>query len=134
MTALPRVHGITLDVNHLENVEFWGELLGLAVLDRLGAYVWFEEIIPGVEFILQQVDEPRTAKNRMHLELESAAPNDLVDRVLALGGHHLADIDEPEYALTVMADPEGNQFCVSRRPSPALASARSLSSPYQGDR
>jgi predicted enzyme related to lactoylglutathione lyase len=58
-----------------------------------------------------RVPEPKTAKNRMHLDLR--APSDLaseVSRLVALGASVVAEHGD----LTVMADPEGNEFCVER--------------------
>ena len=52
-------------------------------------------------------------KNRMHLDLVAEDPEALVARVLALGGSRLADHEMGDLHWTVMADPEGNEFCVT---------------------
>jgi predicted enzyme related to lactoylglutathione lyase len=65
--------------------------------------------------VFQQVPEPRTStKNRLHLdiivgdEIESE-----VDRLMALGARAVTDrIDEVGTSWIVMADPEGNEFCL----------------------
>jgi hypothetical protein len=60
------------------------------------------------------VPEPKTVKNRVHLDLatESAAHQAAeVERLLALGAVP-ADIGQRDVPWTVLADPEGNEFCV----------------------
>ena len=60
-------------------------------------------------------DEPKRGKNRMHLDLNSTSLEDqraTVDRLLGLGATH-ADIGQgPDADHFVLADPEGNEFCV----------------------
>ena len=58
----------------------------------------------------QRVPEPKTAKNRVHLDV--AAPTDVaaeVQRLVSLGATVL---DESQDDLVVLADPEGNELCV----------------------
>ena len=117
-----RVSAITLDVSDLDrSVAFWGSLLGLKEVDRYQQYVWLDDVAPGVSLILQQVDDLHVSKNRMHFELASPDADTVIARVQQLGGARLTDVEDPVYALTVMTDPDGNEFCVSRRPSPAMA-------------
>lgn len=60
-----------------------------------------------------RVPEPKTAKNRMHLDLRPAATMAIeVRRLTALG----ATVVESHDGLTVMNDPEGNVFCVELGP------------------
>ena len=61
-----------------------------------------------------RVPEPKVAKNRMHLDLMADDPEDEVVRLVALGATRVADVEEYGYEWTVMADPEGNEFCVAR--------------------
>ncbi|MEU3554868.1 VOC family protein [Streptomyces fragilis] len=60
-------------------------------------------------------DEPKSAQNRLHFDLTSASPDEqgaTVARALELGGRH-TDIGQlPEEEHVVLADPEGNEFCV----------------------
>jgi hypothetical protein len=60
------------------------------------------------------VPEPKTAKNRVHLDLASASVDHQaaeVGRLLGLGATR-ADIGQREVPWVVLADPEGNEFCV----------------------
>jgi predicted enzyme related to lactoylglutathione lyase len=57
---------------------------------------------------------PKTGKNRLHFDLAPAADGDLqaeVERLLALGATY-ADIGQGDVPWVVMADPDGNEFCV----------------------
>jgi Glyoxalase-like domain len=58
--------------------------------------------------------EPKTAKNRMHLDVMAPDPEAEVTRLVDLGATRLSDIEEYGYTWTVMADPEGNEFCVAK--------------------
>lgn len=63
----------------------------------------------------QRVPEPKTAKNRMHLDLqvgEDRAPAE-VERLAGLGARLLWTTSDRGPTTTTMADPEGNEFCVT---------------------
>jgi hypothetical protein len=68
----------------------------------------------------QRVPEPKSVKNRVHLDLAAPATDNseraeeieaFVERLTALGAHRLRSVNEDGY-FVVMADPEGNEFCV----------------------
>jgi len=61
-----------------------------------------------------KVPEPKTAKNRMHLDVMSVDPEAEVARLVGFGATRVADMEEYGYEWTVMADPEGNEFCLAR--------------------
>ena len=66
-----------------------------------------------IEFFPTQ--EPKVGPNQIHLHLTSASLDEqqsTVDRVLGLGGRHLDVGQLPEEDHIVLADPEGNEFCV----------------------
>jgi hypothetical protein len=77
----------------------------------------------GPRMLFLRVPEPKTAKNRMHLDINisdpTAAPQERrervdveVERLVTLGARKVASFDEPKGVWTVMLDPEGNEFCV----------------------
>ena len=68
----------------------------------------------GRRLLIQRVPEPKTVKNRLHLDLHAdpGTREAEVTRLEALGATVLRRVDEPSGAWTVMADPEGNEFCV----------------------
>ncbi|MFA3875760.1 VOC family protein [Streptomyces sp. MMCC 100] len=59
--------------------------------------------------------EPKTGQNRAHFDLTSTSPEDqrrTVARALQLGGSHIDVGQLPEEGHVVLADPDGNEFCV----------------------
>ncbi len=69
---------------------------------------------PTVIFI--RVPEPKTVKNRLHIDVSpiDRGQDEEVERLLALGARRV-DIGQGEQSWVVLADPEGNEFCVLRR-------------------
>jgi predicted enzyme related to lactoylglutathione lyase len=91
---------------------FWTEALDFRIVsDWDGEYlVLAGEIGPRVS--LQRVPEPRTGKNRVHLDLAADDRAAEVSRLVALGATVLDEHAVPGLYWTVLADPEGNEFCV----------------------
>ncbi len=64
------------------------------------------------------VPEPKTVKNRVHLDLQSeTSMEDEVERLVAAGATAIVTRRDPDdfenpFTWTVMEDPEGNEFCV----------------------
>ncbi|MCW2931870.1 MAG: hypothetical protein JWM19_2832 [Actinomycetia bacterium] len=88
---------------------FWGELLGRPIAARTGPYVWLTRE-NGLGMGFQQVTEPTAGKNRVHFDLASDDPAAEQRRVESLGGRRLAEYESGGFL--VMADPEGNEFCI----------------------
>jgi predicted enzyme related to lactoylglutathione lyase len=78
--------------------------VGWAAVDREDEPTW----------MFAKVPEPKTAKNRMHLDVIAPDPEAEVARLVALGATRIRDADEYGYTWTVMQDPEGNEFCVGK--------------------
>ena len=70
------------------------------------------------ELVLQRVPEPKTIKNRMHLDIRVAELDREVARLEDLGARRLGSnvIVQGGVRWVVMADPEGNEFCVGTEP------------------
>ncbi|MZE79592.1 VOC family protein [Streptomyces xinghaiensis] len=69
----------------------------------------------GRRVLFQAVPESKTVKNRLHIDLHFA-PGERdaeVARLEGLGAGVLQTVDEPSGSWVVMADPEGNEFCVN---------------------
>ncbi len=73
---------------------------------------------PGVtDLWFQHVPEAKAVKNRLHLELapEDHTRDEEVERLLGLGATFVGDHRRPDGSgWVVLADPEGNEFCVLR--------------------
>lgn len=92
---------------------FWSELLDRRLVD--GANPYFAVVPPAPDgsvpaLMFLAVPEPRTGKNRLHLDLVSPDPAAQVDRAIALGATRLGDFAEYGTRWTTLADPEGNVF------------------------
>ena len=66
------------------------------------------------EIIFIRVPEPKTVKNRMHMCLRPTdrTRDEEVDRILGLGATLVSDLRQGDKGWAVLADPEGNEFCV----------------------
>jgi catechol 2,3-dioxygenase-like lactoylglutathione lyase family enzyme len=107
-------------------VEFWAAALGYRPVESPPGYRVLIDADgpPARPFVLQRVSEPRVTKNRMHLDvhppLELGVPAH-VQRLVALGGRTLGApvtelLESHGIWWQVMADPEGNEFCVVADP------------------
>ncbi|MFD7024414.1 VOC family protein [Promicromonospora sukumoe] len=109
---------------------FWSEVLGFAVIDRSGGKVEIGSWEPTVEevrdrqmpptLVFVPVPESKVVKNRLHLDVSpiDAGTEDEVTRLLGLGATRADVGQEPGESWVVMADPEGNEFCVLRTLAP----------------
>jgi glyoxalase superfamily protein len=60
-------------------------------------------------------------KNRVHVDLYALDEEVEADRIAALGARRLWRSTDPDDPFVVLADPEGNEFCVVRAPGEAQA-------------
>jgi predicted enzyme related to lactoylglutathione lyase len=114
--ASERSIGLVLDCADPERLAaFWAPALGYVNLGDVGAYaVLVPEGRPGPKLLLQRVPEPKTVKNRMHLDIETGDVAAEAARLEDLGARRVRADEIHEHGTTwvVMADPEGNEFCV----------------------
>lgn len=107
---------VMVDCNDMDGmVAFWGDLLGLEEKARYPGYVFMSRVSEGGPALaFQRVPEPRLGKNRIHLDLTADDPEAFVARVIDLGGTRVEDHQVGDFHWTVLADLEGNAFCVTR--------------------
>lgn len=131
--------------NPAKLAEFWAEVMGYVVeppppgfdsweafaerigipeneWDRLSAVV--DPTRAGPRILFQKVPEPKTVKNRVHLDVDAAPGTPggsderragvrrRADELTSRGARLLREVDEPAGWCLVMADPEGNEFCL----------------------
>ena len=108
--------GLVLDCADPERLgEFWAAAIGYTVVGGAGNYVLLvDEAGQRPKLLLQSVDEPKAGKNRMHLDIETRAVDDEMKRLESIGARRIVDdaLEEHGTRWFVMADPEGNEFCV----------------------
>lgn len=129
-TALARFWAVALDWIEQpppEGFATWDDFadsveMPLEERNNYGAVINPQE--PGKRILFQKVPEGKTAKNRVHLDVHAGGDHGVdraeravrveehVTRLLAVGATELARYDEYGTAWVVMADPEGNEFCV----------------------
>jgi predicted enzyme related to lactoylglutathione lyase len=114
-----RIQCVTVDAHDPGGLaRFWSHALGWRVTeeDDEGSVIEPPEgspandVAPDILFI--RVPEGKTVKNRLHFDLRPDDQHAQVDRLLALGATR-ADVGQTgEERWVVLADPEGNEFCV----------------------
>ena len=121
----PYVRGelvVVIDCSDLErSAEFWTGLLGY-VRDGV-ATGRYQALLPadgkGAEILLQRVPEGKHVKNRVHLDLRTRELEAEAERLAGLGAQVLTQqpVTEDGWRWHVLADPDGNEFCVLRPPA-----------------
>lgn len=95
---------------------FWAALLGVEVRGRWEQYVGLHPAGPGLpRLVFQQVAERSKGTSALHLDLHVTGPELLdpaVERALALGASLTASVEQQGQQWRVLADPEGNPFCL----------------------
>lgn len=115
---------VIIDCNDPRRVaEFWGQVLGWDVQENKDAY-WMSESgapFPDLLLVFVPVPEPKTVKNRIHIDVSPIGcdRDEEVARVEALGATRV-DVGQGEQPWVVLADPEGNEFCVLGRRADGL--------------
>lgn len=127
---MARLHDVVFDCRHPASIaRFWAAVLDgyqvapydEAELARLRAAGIFDpEDEPSVlvegpggqpRIFFQRVAEPKTAKNRVHLDLRCDRVEDELARLAGLGASLVSEYDDH----LLLTDPEGNEFCLFRR-------------------
>jgi predicted enzyme related to lactoylglutathione lyase len=112
------MHHIVVDARDLPGLaRFWAQTLGWSVLSEREREVVIgpdETALVGMCFM--PATDAKRVKNRLHLDLTTGADNRdaEIERVLALGAHRVNIGQTGSESWTVLADPEGNEFCVVR--------------------
>ncbi len=109
---------------------FWGEVLGFAEAPDDPNEAGDEECMilsadGGHRLLFIEVPDPKQVKNRLHLDLKPAegTREGELERLLGLGARAVADRRRPDGSgWVVLADPEGNEFCILRSDAERAAS------------
>jgi predicted enzyme related to lactoylglutathione lyase len=113
-----RLHHIVIDAHDLPGLaRFWTQALGWRILSEREREVVIgpDENAP-VGICLMPVTDTKTVKNRVHVDLTTEAEDRdaEISRLLALGACRVDIGQTGRESWTVLADPEGNEFCVVR--------------------
>jgi predicted enzyme related to lactoylglutathione lyase len=114
---------VVVDCADLERASrFWAGALGY-VGEGGADGASYRSLLPpggvGAEILLQRTEDAKRGKNRMHLDLRTRDLDAEVSRITALGAIVLtsAPIVEHGWAWHVLADPDGNEFCILQPPA-----------------
>ncbi len=112
------LHHIVIDTHDLPALaRFWTQVLGWRILSERPREIVIgtDETAP-VGICFMPVTDEKTVKNRLHLDL-NPDPEDRdgeIERIIALGAPRVEIGQTGTESWTVLADPEGNEFCVLR--------------------
>ena len=90
---------------------WWSRALGWPVEATEDEGDWLLRSPAGPNLLFLPVPEGKTVKNRIHFDFTPDDQEAAVDRLIALGARRI-DIGQGEQTWVVLADPEGNEFCV----------------------
>jgi hypothetical protein len=118
-------HHIVVDTHDLPALaRFWASALRWQILsERPREVVIGPAVDAPIGMCFMPVDDRKAVKNRVHLDLttEAGDRDDEIARLIGLGARP-ADVGQTgEESWTVLADPEGNEFCVVRPKSTLIA-------------
>jgi predicted enzyme related to lactoylglutathione lyase len=114
-----RIAALAVDARDTERIAaFWCAVLGWEVTERDDEGVRIapaDDSAPPIDVLA--VPDAKTAKNRVHLDLraDGSTTAEELDRLLTLGARHVDVGQGPDVTWTVLADPEGNEFCLLSR-------------------
>ena len=118
MEALGRVNGVVIDGDDTMGLaRFWGAVFGTSI-DSVGGDGHYVDLAandrtPLMRF--QRVPEAKSVKNRLHLDVEVDDIPTAFGEVERLGGSVVRAVaTEYGWDYAVVADPEGNEFCLIR--------------------
>lgn len=99
---------------------FWADVLGWPLQEEEDGSCWIsstgEPWAPPPLLVFVPVAEPKTVKNRVHIDVNPSGCDQAeeLERLLALGARPV-DVGQGEVPWVVLADPEGNEFCLLGR-------------------
>ncbi|MEY2566676.1 MAG: hypothetical protein QOE35_1205 [Actinomycetota bacterium] len=107
--------GVAVDcVDAAALARFWADVLGREIADHPtqehAVVLVDDEGVHGPRLAFHQVPEPKTVKNRLHLDLITTSFEVETERLIGLGAHKLRDIEQGEARWTTFGDIEGNEF------------------------
>lgn len=114
----PMFIGVTVDTTDPEKLaEFWSALLEVPIEHRTDDEIHLSrQPRRGVTVSFQRVAAPTAGKNRLHLDLLVKDLAVARKRAAELGAEEVAEHDRDGFHWLVVADPDGNQFCLIEPP------------------
>jgi len=120
-----RLANVVIDAIEPRRVaDFWAAVLGWRIVEEDADFISIapaDGAAPGID--VAPVPERKTLKNRLHLDLraDGTTQEREVERIIGLGARRVDVGQGPDVSWVVLADPEGNEFCVLSRSVQDLA-------------
>jgi hypothetical protein len=123
-----RITELVLDVHDPDLLaRFWCTVLGYVELDRVDGSIEIGPPEAGFggpqpTIVFDRTDEPKSGKLRLHIDVNATDRDQEaeLDRLLAAGARQVDIGQIGNESWHVLADPEGNEFCLLRRRVPAV--------------
>jgi len=112
--AIAKLGAVVIDVNNFDRVkDFWMQLLDVEVANEFPGMAFLKPQDGTAGVTMQQVPEPKTGKNRVHPDLGVEDLGEAERRIHELGGSTVKHNEAGGFQWYVMADPDGNEFCIA---------------------
>lgn len=113
-----KITSVVIDCANADKLaDFWAAATGYEKRGVINQYAILRHPEKtGINLLFQQVDEPKISKNRVHLDMlapDQASWDAEIARLIGLGASKKDVHEELGIKWAVMADPEGNEFCVA---------------------
>lgn len=112
--TVPRFEAVTVDCRDKHTLAaFWCALLGTTVRGEFGQFLGLHPTTEGhPRLVFQQVDDLVQTHARLHIDLDTHDLEADSARAVELGATVVQDVEDFGVRWRVLADPEGNQFCL----------------------
>ncbi|MGH8923971.1 MAG: VOC family protein [Acidimicrobiia bacterium] len=114
--AVVEVASVVINTTDEEKLAaFWSRLLGVEIGHRVEGFIWLRrQREGGYSIAFQRVADPTPGRRRLHLDTSVKDIDVASKQIVDLGGSHLEDHKVGGFHWRVMADPDGNEFCIAR--------------------
>ena len=111
----PPIANVTFDCAEPGRLaEFWSAATGFVIDGLADDWAGLHDARGmGPRLLFLRVPESKTVKNRVHLDITSVDREAEAEKLVALGARRLRTVTEEGQGWIVMADPEGNEFCMA---------------------
>ena len=118
MSAVATLGTVVINVSDYEAEKaFWSALLDVGVMREFPGFCWLEpQHEGGASLALQQSPDPGVAGGRLHIDTGVDDLDAAMAQIEALGGSFVEDHEIMGFQWKIMADPEGNRFCIAVEP------------------
>ncbi len=114
-SAIGTVGSVVINVTDYEGQKaFWSAFLGVGVAREFPGFCWLEpQHEGGVSVALQLSPDAGSPDGRLHIDTGVEDLEVAQEAVIGLGGSHVEDHEIMGFRWKIMADPEGNRFCIA---------------------